>query len=111
MKAILHQLPNLYGDLGAAAENRFHGGGEPTIDRALEQIGGDEENENHRHKGQADICEHQLGAEPTPENTRPTLDGQADQIADQNEAEDQDERDIEVPQNEQENPVGELFRR
>jgi hypothetical protein len=36
LEAILHQLPNLYGDLGAAAENRFYGSGEPTINGALE---------------------------------------------------------------------------
>jgi hypothetical protein len=111
LKAILHQLPNLYCDLGTAAKNRFNRCGEPPIDGSLEQIGGYEENENHRHKGQTDICEYQLGAKATPKNTCPALDGQPNQISDENETEDEDEGDVEVPQYEQENPIGELFRR
>ncbi len=109
LQAILHQLPNLHGDLGAAAKNRFDRRGEPAIDRALEQIGGDEEDQNHRDKGQTDIGQHQVGAETTPENATPALYSQPDQIADEDEAEDEDEGDVEVPQDKQENPVSELF--
>ena len=111
LEILLDQLPELDRDLCAAAEDGLDGRGEPAVDRSLEEIGRDQEDQDHRNKGQTDIGQNQFRAKPAAEDAGFSFESETQHIAKEDEAEDDDERDVEVPQNEEQKPVRELLGR
>ena len=105
------ELAQLNGDLCTATEDSLHRRREPTIDRALQQIRGDEEDEDHWHKRETDVGQHELRSESAAEDTGSALDNQFQQITQENEAEDEDQRDVQIPQDKEQDTVGQLLRR
>ncbi len=92
---------------GAAAfEHWPQGGVEPAVDRALQQLGGDGEEGQHRDQRETDVGRHQLELEGRAEDAVAALDQQLEQVAQQHEEDDEDQDDVGVPEDEQQDPVG-----
>ena len=110
-QAVLDGLANLHRHLRTHQQDLLDRRREPPIAGALQEGGGDEEQEDDRNKGQPDVGEHQLGAEPAAEDAAAPLEHELENVADEDEGEDEDQRDVEVPQDEKQQPVGELVGR
>src|SRR6185436_10647714 len=77
----------------------------------LEELGGDGEEEQDRDEGQADVGGHQLELERRAQDAVAALDEQLEDVAQEDEEDGQDQDDVDVPEDEQEDPVGDQDRR
>ena len=90
----------------APLQHRRHRRVEPAVDRSLKQLGGDGEEEEDGDQRHADIGRHQLELERRAQHPVAALDQQLDEVAQQDEEDGQDEDDVDVPEDEQQDLVG-----
>jgi len=91
LEIFLDQFPEFDRDFCTTAENGLDWSRKPTVNRSLEKVRCDQEDQNHRYEGQTDIGQNELRAKSTPEDAGLALDRETEQVSEQNEAEDDDE--------------------
>ena len=94
----------------ALLEDRTQRAREPAVDRALQQLAGVEEQQQHRHQGEADVGRYQLGLETRPEGALAALEPETQEVPGEDEEDDQDEQRVGVDQDEQQHFVGDQHR-
>ena len=88
------------------ARTGFKGRVEPAFNGTLEQLGGDGEEQEDRDERESDVGRHQLELEGRAEDAVTALDEQLEEVAQKDEEDGEDEDDVDVPEDEEEHPVG-----
>src|SRR6202035_861779 len=82
------------GDGRAGGQDRLQGGVEPAVDGALEELGGDGEEEEDGDQRHADVGGDELELEGRAEDAVTALDEQLEEVAQEEEEDGQDEDDV-----------------
>ena len=102
----LERLVVRLGDLEGVVEGPLHLRLEPALDRRVDEVGGDDEDQDAGGEGQREKGEHQLGLEPRAQHPLPPLEGELDQVAEQQHQQQQQDDQVQVEQREHEQVRG-----
>jgi hypothetical protein len=80
---------------------------EPPFDGGGDEVGGDEEDQDARHQGQGQEGEDELGLEPGADDLLAPLEGQLDEIAEEQHQQQQEDDQVEVEEEEDDEVGGE----
>ena len=79
---------------------------EPALDRLVDEVGGDEEDENRGGHRQRQECEHQLRLEARADDLLSPLEAQLDEVAEEQHEQEQEDNQVEVEEREDDDVRG-----